>query len=116
MKCNIVMTAIALVVSALLGYLMYSLAGTQEHADFAGIVSGLSFSVTLIPVFGLSFDTNTLTVNEKMLAGVAFTILLITNLIFVNTKLAMPYYWIVIVLVSLIYVAIAYALTSTHQF
>lgn len=116
MKVNYVLAILSLAVSALLGYAFYSVAGIDPNALLAGVFSTVCFIITLIPAFGIHYDTSALSVNLRVLSLVAFCIMLISHFSFAAILVKMPYYIIINGLVICVYLGIAYSIYSTKQY
>lgn len=56
MRINIITSLIAVGLSALLGYAVYSVAGNDENATLAFVVSSICFLVGLLFAFGVSYN------------------------------------------------------------
>ena len=116
MKVNSVLCALAVVVAVLLGYTVYAVAGIDPNAVVAGIFSTICFIATLVPAFGLKYETRALSVNLRVLSLVAFVAMLISHFAFAAIWIKMPYYYIVNGLILCIYIGIAYSINSTKQY
>lgn len=116
MKVNFVLAALSVVVSALLGYAVYSIAGIDPNALLAGYCSAVCFIITLIPAFGINYDTSALSANLRVLSLVAFFIMLVSHFSFAAILVKMPYYIIINGLIICVYLGIAYYINSTKQY
>lgn len=115
MKVNVVLTVLSVVISLLLGYAVYSVAGIDPKALLAGICSAACFMCTLIPAFGIRYETMGMSVNLRVLSMVAFVVMLISHFSFAAILIKMPYYIIVNGLIICIYFGVAYSINSTKQ-
>ena len=115
MKVNFVLTLIALVISSLLGYWVYSVADTDVHATMAGVFSTLCFAIPLIIGTGISFNTSASQVNIKALSWVLFILMLIMHFYYASNGVAMPYYVLINGILICIYVAIVYGIIRSKQ-
>lgn len=109
MKANVFLFVLSVAVSALLGYLVYSVAGVDPNALLAGLFSTLCFICTLIPAFGFRYKTHALSVNLRTLSIVAFVIMLFFHIAFAAIVIKMPYYLIVNGIILCLYLGIAYS-------
>ena len=116
MKVNIVLCVITVVVSVLLGYAVYSIACIDPNALLVGIFSTICFILTLIPAFGLEYNTGALSVNLRVFSTIAFVVMLISHFAFAAIWIKMPYYIIINGIVLCIYFGTAYSLNSTKQY
>lgn len=116
MKVNYVLLLLTIVVSVLMGYLVYSVAGIDPNALLAGIISTVCFICTLIPAFAMKYETRALSVNLRTLSMVVFILMLIIHLAFAAILIKMPYYIIINGLILCVYFGIAYSINSTKQY
>ena len=116
MKVNYVLLLLTIVISGLMGYLVYSIAGIDPNALLAGIISTVCFICTLIPAFAIKYETQALSVNLRILSIGVFILMLISHITFAAILIKMPYYIIVNGLILCIYFGIAYTINSTKQY
>lgn len=116
MKVNVVLCAITVVVSVLLGYAVYSIAGIDPNAILAGVVSTVCFILTLIPAFCIKYESRALFVNIRVFSMVAFAIMLISHFAFAAIWIKMPFYIIINGIILCIYLGIVYSINSTKQY
>ena len=116
MRINSILTLLTIVVSILMGYLVYSIAGIDPNALLAGFCSTLCFICTLVPAFGIKYETRALSVNLRVLSFVAFLLMLISHITFAAISIEMPYYFIINGILLSIYLGIAYSINSTKHF
>lgn len=115
MRFNFVFTLIALVISSLLGYWVYSVADTDVHATLAGIFSTICFAFPLIIGTGISFNTSASQVNIKALSWVLFILMLIMHFYYASNGVTMPYYVLINGILICIYVAVVYGIIQSKQ-
>lgn len=116
MKLNFVPSFLAVIISALLGYAVYSVADIDPNAILAGVVSTVCFIVTLILAIGVGYDDGKMSVNIRILSLSAFIVMLISHFAFAATIVKMPYYLIVNGLIICIYLCIAYYVNSLKHY
>lgn len=116
MKVNPILCALAVVVAALLGYTVYAVAGIDPNAVVAGVFSTICFMATLVPAFGFKYETQSMSVNLRILSIVAFVVMLISHFAFAAIWIKMPYYLIVNGLILCVYIGIAYSINSIKQY
>ena len=116
MKLNFVPSFLAVIISALLGYAVYSVADIDPNAILAGVVSTVCFIVTLILAIGVGYDDGKMSVNIRILSLSVFTVMLISHFAFAATIVKMPYYLIVNGLILCVYLCIAYYVNSLKCF
>ena len=112
MKANIFLTIISVMLAALIGYLAFHIASGDENDAICGIVSGVGFAATLVPVMGLQYESGRLGVNIRIVSFIFFAIFLISNFCFAGFGVKMPYYIIVNGIMLMIYLAIFYKMQS----
>ena len=115
MRFNFVFTLIALIISSLLGYWVYSVADTDVHAALAGIFSTICFAFPLIIGTGISFNTSASQVNIKALSWLLFILMLIMHFYYASNGVTMPYYVLINGILICIYVAIVYGIIRSKQ-
>jgi len=81
MKVNVINTAIALAISLLIAYGLYSI---ESNANRYLVTTGgfIFLSTTLVLMIGISFALPRTAVNLKIVSGVFFVVALLSNLIF----------------------------------
>lgn len=115
MKINIFLTIISLLLASLLGYLAFNMAENDENAILGGLVSGLCFVSTLIPIIGLQYDTTRLGVNIRIMSGLFVIAFLISHYSYAGWGINMPYYLIVNGVFFLIYLVIFYKMGNINK-
>lgn len=115
MKINIVLTMIALVLSSLLGYWVFSVADTDAHATLAGVLSAICLAIPLVLGLCVSYNTSVAFVNIRMLSGFLFLLMLIMHFYYASTGISMPYYVLINGVLLCIYAAIVYAIIKSKQ-
>ena len=91
MKINVVPTIIAIAVSLLIAYGLYSF-HDSENKILLSAGSFIFLATTLIFTIGTSFDQSRKTINIRVVSGVFFLIGLISNIIFALFGLSIPSY------------------------
>lgn len=114
MKINFVQTIIAIAVSALIAYGLYSFHdGTNQM--LLSIGSFLFLSVTLALSIGVNFEQSRTTTNIRVVSGIFFAIALISNLIFTFISFSVPSYIIINGILLLVFILIAYSINRAKQ-
>ena len=114
MKINFVQTIIAIAVSLLIAYGLYSFhANDNKLLLCAG--SFVFLSVTLIITIGASFELPRTTTNIRVVSGIFFAMALITNLIFTFINFSAPSYVITNGILLLVFILIAYSINKAKQ-
>ena len=111
MKPNYVMMVIAVCMSALLGYLVFTVAEGKENAVLCGIIATICFAGSMIPMYGLKCDDARIGVNMRVMATMFFIIFLISQFAFAIFGVKMPYYLIVNGLLLLFFIGAVYRLS-----
>ena len=115
MRINIVLTLIAIVLSLLLGYWVYSIAGTDIYATLAGVSSAICFAIPLILALGVRYNTSSAVVNMRAISSVFLIIMLVLHFYYAATGINMPYYVIINGILICVYVVIVYAIIKSKQ-
>ena len=111
MKVNLLQTIIAIAVSLLIAYGLYSFHGSENKLLLsAGCFVFLA--VTLVITIGVNFELRRTTTNVKVVSGIFFVIALISNLVFTFVGFLVPIYIITNGILLLIFVLIAYSINK----
>lgn len=114
MKVNFVQTIIAIAVSLLIAYGLYSF-HDSENKILLSAGSFVFLAVTLILTIGTSFELPRTTTNVRVVSGIFFAIALISNLVFTFLKFSVPSYVIINGILLLVFILIAYSINKAKQ-
>lgn len=114
MKLNFVPTLIAVAVSLLIVYGLYSF-HDSENKILLSLGSFVFLVTTLIITIGVNFEQSRSTTNIRVISGVFFLIALASNLIFSLFTFSSPGYIITNGILLLIFVLIAYSINKAKQ-
>ena len=114
MKINFVQTIIAIAVSLLIAYGLYSF-HDSENKILLSAGSFVFLAVTLIISIGVNFELPRTTTNVKVVSGIFFAIALISNLIFTFISFTVPSYVITNGILLLVFILIAYSINRAKQ-
>jgi len=114
MKLNFITTLIAIAVSLLIAYGLYSF-HNSENKILLSAGSFVFFAITLILAIGTSFELPRTTTNIRVVSGVFFAIALASNLIFVFISFSVPSYIIINGILLLVFVLIVYSINRAKQ-
>lgn len=97
---------LSVIAMAIIGYLAYYIAHTNnDHNDIiVGIGTAISVISTLGAGISISHGSSKVNVNMKVLCLVSFVLLMIVNFCYAGFGVSMPYYVIVIGLLLIIFV------------
>lgn len=109
MKINFVQTIIALAVSLLIAYGLYSF-HDSENKILLSAGSFVFLATTLILTIGTSFALPRTTTNVRVVSGIFFAVALISNLIFTFIAFSIPSYVITNGILLLVFILIAYSI------
>jgi hypothetical protein len=112
MKINVFLTIISLLLTSLLGYLIFNIAEGDENAVLGGIVSGICFAVTIIPIIGLQYESSRLGVNIRLLSGLFFIVFFICHYCYAAWGINTPHYIIVNGFILIINLSILYKMMN----
>ncbi len=114
MKVNFVQTIIAIAVSLLIAYGLYSFHDIENTMLlFAG--SFVFLAATLVMTIGTSFKFPRTTTNIRVVSGIFFAVALISNLIFTFINFSVPSYVIINGILLLVFILIAYSINKAKQ-
>jgi hypothetical protein len=114
MKINFAQTIIAIAISALIAFGLY----TFHHGENKMLLSGGGFlflSVSLILSLGVNFEEPRTTSNIKVVSGIFFFVALISNLIFNFLTFSEASYIIINGLLILSFILIVYSISRAKQ-
>jgi len=114
MKINFVPTIIAIVISLLISYGLYSF-HDSENKILLSAGSFVFLATSLVMAIGASFEFPRTTTNVRVVSGIFFTIALISNLIFAFINFSVPSYIIINGILLLVFMLIAYSLIKSKQ-
>jgi len=114
MKLNVVKTIIAIAVSVLIAYGLYSF-HDSENKVLLSLGSFVFLGMTLVIAIGVNFEQPRTTTNIRVVSGIFFTIALISNLIFSSFTFSIPSYIITNGILLLIFVLTTYSLNKANQ-
>ena len=114
MKLNYVQTILAIAISILIAYGLYSLAD-NEHKMILSAGSFVFFAITLIITLGARFSLTRTTTNVKVVGGIFFLVAFISNLTFTFIEFSAPSYFIVNGILALIFILIIYSINQAKQ-
>jgi hypothetical protein len=114
MKINFVQTIIAIAVSLLIAYGLYSF-HVSENKILLSAGSFVFLTTALVMTFGTSFEFPRTTTNMRVVSGIFFAVALISNLIFTFIAFSVPSYVITNGILLLIFILIAYSINRAKQ-
>ena len=114
MKINFVQTIIAIAVSLLIAYGLYSF-HDSENKILLSAGSFVFLAITLILTIGTSFELPRTTANVRVVSGIFFVVALISNLIFTFIAFSIPSYVITNGILFLVFILIAYSINKAKQ-
>ena len=112
MKINLFLSFIGIAFASLIGYLAFDLAEGHDNDVVCGIGSTICFIATLIPTFGVNYESSRLGVNIRILSALFFVIFLISHFCFAGFGVKMPYYAICNGMILVIYAAILHKMSN----
>lgn len=115
MKINISVTWIILILSSLLGYLVFSIADSDPYAKMASIISAVCFTFPLIMGGCVQYRTSVSLINVRVVSFVFFLVMLIFNFFYAYTGISMPSYVLINGILICIYALIIYAVIKSKQ-
>lgn len=114
MKINFVQTIIAIAVSLLIAYGLYSF-HDSENKILLSAGSFVFLATTLVLSIGTSFQLPRTTTNVRVVSVIFFAVALISNLIFTFVAFLVPSYVITNGILLLVYILIAYSINKAKQ-
>lgn len=114
MKVNFVQTIIAIAISLLIAYGLYSF-HYGENGLLLGVGSFVFLATTLAFTIGVSSALPRTNVNVRVVSGVFFVVALVSNLIFTFIEFSVPAYVIVNGILLLVFILIAYSISRAKQ-
>ena len=114
MKINIVQSVIAIAVSLLIAYGLYSF-HNSENKILLSAGSFVFLATSLVMTIGASFELPSTKINISVVSGIFFAIALISNLIFTFINFSTPSYVIINGILMLVFILIAYSINKAKQ-
>ena len=114
MKLNFVQTIIAIAVSLLIAYGLYSF-HESENKILLSLGSFVFLAITLVITIGVNFEQSRTTTNIRVVSGIFFVLAFISNLIFSFFTFSTPSYIIINGILLLIFVLIIYSIYKAKQ-
>ena len=114
MKINFVQSIIAIAVSLLIAYGLYSF-HSSENKILLSVGSFVFFATTLLFTIGTSFQLPRTTTNVRVVSGIFFVVALISNLVFTFITFSVPSYVITNGILLLVFILIAYSINKAKQ-
>ena len=113
MKINPVNTLVAVLLSALLAYALWSLDG--ELKNYVAVGAFVFFAGTLVPMIGGSYESARNGFNLRVLSGVFFVVALVINVTFSSISLSATAYIVTDAALLLIYILLGNAIYGARQ-
>lgn len=114
MKINFVQTIVAIAVSLLIAYGLYSF-HNSENKILLSAGSFVFLATTLAMFIGASFELQRTTTNIRVVSGIFFAIAMIGNLIFTFVNFSVPSYVIINGILILVFILIVSLISQAKQ-
>jgi hypothetical protein len=114
MKINFVPAIVAIAVSLLITYGLYSFHSFENQILLTG-GSFIFLAITLIFAIGARFELPRTTTNVRVVSSIFFMIALISNLVFTFSNFSVPSYIIINGILLLVFILIAYSINEAKQ-
>ena len=114
MKLNLVQSIVAMAISILISYALYSF-HTGESKILLCIGNFVLLASTLITSIGASFEFPITTANVRVLSILFFLIALVSNLVFTFINFSIPSYVVTNGILLLIFFLIVYSISNAKQ-
>ena len=115
MKINPIPILIALAISALIAYTLYSFCNTENQELLLAICGGISMFLPLATCLGVRFPEGRTSANIAVIGGVFFGIMLVAGLVFAFVQFSTPALVIVDGLLLLMFLLCVYAIGKAKQ-
>lgn len=115
MKIKIIPSIIAIAISALVSYGIYSISRNSLDNTLLATGCGVMSLFTLVTALGIQFKQPRATANIKIVSLIFFVIALVSNLIFAFWVPSQPAYIIVNGLLLLVWLLVVYGLSKAKQ-
>lgn len=114
MKFNFIQTFIAIVISLLISYGLYSF-NDGENKLLLTLGSFAFLAITLISIIGVDYKYSRRTTNIRVVSIIFFVIALISNLIFSFLNFNVPSYIIINGVLFMLFILILYSINKVKQ-
>lgn len=115
MKLKTIPSILALALGILLGFGVYTVAGSDRNAALGFVGSAVSFFVALLFTIGISYDDGRLGVSIQVLGALALVVMLISHFAFAIFGISQNAYIIVNGIILLLFLAIFYGVYKARQ-
>lgn len=115
MKLKTIPSILAFGLGLLLGFGVYTVAGSDPNAALGFAGSAISFFVALLLTMGISYDDGKLGVSLQILGGIALMVMLISHFAFAIFGISQNAYIIVNGVILLLFLAIFYGVYKVRQ-
>ena len=115
MKINAVFSLLAVMIAALLSYLIYYIVDDTDYDWVFGVCALICFSATLISAIGMRYSTKALSVNGRAFSFMMFAIFLLGQFIPAYMNMNVLYYVVINLVLLFAYIAILKSITQTKQ-
>lgn len=114
MKLELIKSFVAVAISALLGYALYSWCD-NENGVLLSVGGGLVFAITLIYALGIKVEGVRSMVNSKITSWIFFAIFLILNVVFAKIDFKVSTFIIINGIILLVFILIVYSLLKVSK-
>jgi hypothetical protein len=114
MKINFVQSIIAIAMSLLIAYGLYSF-NSSENKILLSAGSFVFIATALVMTIGVSYELPRTTTNIRVVSGIFFVIALISNLIFTFINFSVPSYVIINGILLLVFILITHSINNAKQ-
>lgn len=115
MKAKPIPLLIALAISALIAYALYSFCVTTDNQMLLAIGGGVMSACTLGTLLGFSFEPDRTSVNIKTLSATFFFLSLVSNTVFAFLQFSVPTYIVTNGILLLTWLILAYSIGKVRQ-
>lgn len=115
MKINAVFSMLAVMIAALLSYLIYYIVDDTDYDWVFGVCALICFSMSLISAIGVRYATKALSVNGRALAFMMFFVFLLSQFIPAYMNMNVLYYVVINLVLLFTFIAILKSMIQTKQ-
>lgn len=112
MKYNIILTAIAMFISALLAFMVSLMTVHSDYEWLVYVMMFVSMSATMVPLMGVRHKDSTISANLKLLSSIGVFVIIISQCIINLIAMRQEYYAVISMVIVLIFLGVYYSISK----
>ncbi len=112
MKYNIILTAIAMFISALLAFMVSLMTVHSDYEWLVYVMMFVSMSATMVPLMGVRHEDCAISANLKLLSSIGVFVIIISQCIINLIAMRQEYYAVISMVIVLIFLGVYYSISK----